>query len=443
LINRKKVSLIWVIVFLAAMPLLAQELETPFLTLEQCLKIAIENNPQLLASHYLVQESEARVDEVQSGFYPTFDINASASRSYYKAKISSGGLTNQDNIKAGIYARYPIFQGFQTIALSEAVKAGFQASQAQYRSNEEELALNVTEAYYRLLQAVRLVTVAEKSLERSQIHLNYANARFETGLASRSDILKAKVEHSNAQLALIRARNVHLAASGQLNGLLGRKAYQSIRVVDNLESNVSAIQQDSLAVRLVVQRLFEVASQSRPELRKMEQQVKAQQAAIRMAKSDYFPTVFLDGNYSYSGEATSNLQGSSYLGLSLSFPLFSGFARPARVAQENWALRGIEQQHLALQLQISMEVWNAYLSVKEAAERITNTKIFYENALENSNIAEGEYREGVGSMLVVIDAQTALVTAEESYIEALADYRIALMALERAVGAKNIEEKLQ
>ncbi|MFZ5517456.1 MAG: TolC family protein [Candidatus Zhuqueibacterota bacterium] len=434
MINRKELALIWMTIILTAIPIFAQQSEPPLLTLEQCLSIALENNPRLLASHSSVQESEARVDEMRAGFYPMLDFNASASRSFYEIKTGSSGSTTLDNMRAGIYAHYPIFQGFQTVASTKAAQAGYQASQAQYRSDEAELALNVTEAYYRLLQAERLATVAEKSLERAHMHLSYANARFETGLASRSDILKAKVEHSNAELALIRARNVHLAAAGQLNGLLGRKAYHLIRIVDNLDSDVSGIHRDSLLVRPVVQRLVEMAYQSRPELRKMEQQVKAQRSAIRVAKSDYFPSLALDGNYTYSGDATSNLQGSTYIGLSLSFPLFSGFARPARVAQENWALHGIEQQHLALQLQISIEVWNAYLAVKEAAERIGNSKIFYENALENSSIAEGEYREGVGSMLDVIDAQTALVTAEQSAIEALADYKIALANLNRTTG---------
>jgi outer membrane protein TolC len=56
---------------------------------------------------------------------------------------------------------------------------------------------------------------------------------------------------------------------------------------------------------------------------------------------------------------------------------------------------------------------------------------------KNRNIAEGEYREAVGSMLDVIDAQTAFVTAEQTLIEALADYKIALANLERATGVVN------
>ena len=103
--------------------------------------------------------------------------------------------------------------------------------------------------------------------------------------------------------------------------------------------------------------------------------------ALLIARSDYFPTLSLDANYTYSGETTSELQGSSYIGAGISFPLFSGFARPARVAQENWALKNLTQQQQGLHQQISLEVWNAFLGVKEANERIMNAKIFYEYKL--------------------------------------------------------------
>jgi outer membrane protein TolC len=64
-----------------------------------------------------------------------------------------------------------------------------------------------------------------------------------------------------------------------------------------------------------------------------------------------------------------------------------------------------------------------------------------ENTQENLNIAEGEYKEGIGSMIDVTDAQTALSTAEQSHIEALADFKIAAASLERSLGTRDTQEK--
>mgnify|MGYP006290639419 CR=1 FL=1 len=193
-------------------------------------------------------------------------------------------------------------------------------------------------------------------------------------------------------------------------------------------------------MKIQFEKHLQIAFKNRPELERIGQYIEAQQANIRFARSDYFPTVSVDGSYTYAGETVSDLNASSYIGLSLSIPLFSGFSRPAQVRQENLAFRNLKQQQESLRQQIGSEVWNTYLQVKEAVERVANSRIFYENALENRNIAEGEYREGVGSMLDVIDAQTAFVTAEQTLIEALTDYKIALAALDRAVGIMNVKE---
>lgn len=450
ILNPKVIILLAVL--LSTSPLAAQSGTAPVWTLEQCIDIALQQNPQLQSRELTAQETEARIDEVRAGFYPSVSLNGSTGRYDYDRPTGITGYTSRENYQAGISARYPLFEGFRTSASTDAARANHEATQAQYRQSRSDLRLDVTTAYYRLLQATRLVQVAEQSLQRTMKHLNYAEARLENGLATRSDVLKARVEQSNADLTLIRARNNRLTAAGRLNVLLGREAQLAIRIQDNLEPDTlrfssdlpaDSAQADVSALQPGSDRLINAALQSRQELNTLDHQLKAQQAAVRIARSAYYPSVAVDGNYSYSGDEPSDLPRSSYIGISVSMPLFSGLARPARTAQENLALQNLEQQRKSLEHQISIEVWNAYLKVKEAQERIISNRTFYEDAQENLRIAEGEYKEGVGSMLDVIDAQTAQVSAEESYIEALADFRIARAALKRAVGQENIEEMIR
>jgi len=422
------------------LPLHAQQSNTPVFTLNHCIETALKNNPQIQASVLTVEESRARISEVKAGYYPTMSLSASSSQSTWENGAGGTGATSRDNWNSGLSARYVIFQGFKTVSAVNAAEANFQANGAQHQTNQQDLVVRVTEAYYRLLQVERLVQVAEQSVQRAQIHLDFSNALFNAGLASRSDILKAKVAQSDARLALIRASNAQLAAQGQLNLQMGRAVQLPLKIVDDLETVGSFAESSFILDERQLEKHLKIAFENRPELERIGQQIKAQQANIRFARSDYFPTVSVDGSYSYAGETVSDLNASSYIGMSLSVPLFSGFSRPARVKQEHLALRNLNQQQESLHQQIGLEVWNAYLQVKEAVERVANSRIFYENALENRNIAEGEYREGVGSMLDVIDAQTAFVTAEQTLIEALADYKIALAALDRAVGTKNFEE---
>ena len=410
-------------------------------SLEDCIQIASQNNPGIKSSSYDVEESGLKIKESKGGLFPDLNFNTSANR-YYSENQTGGGYSGDNNISAGLSTRYPIFQGFRASASVDAAKENYKANIAQHSVNTEDLILNVTEAYYTLLQTERIVTSNEKAVERSKLYLEYAEARYKNGLASRSDLLKAKVEFSNSGLALIRARNSSLAAMGSLNTLLGKTASDLISIVDNLESQNYERLNDSLYIQENIGGLIEKAYQFRPEIVRVQSQMNAQKAYLTIARSAYFPTLSLEANYNYAGENMAGLRASSFTGLSLSLPIFNGFSTDAKVEQEKVLSKNLQQQDLSLRNQISLEIWNAWLGVKESVELINNTKIFYENAMENLQISEGEYKEGVGSMLSLVDAQTNLVTAEESYIKALAGYGIAIASLKRVVGIKNIEEIL-
>lgn len=410
-------------------------------SLEECIQIALQNNPGIKSSSYNVDESQLRIKESKGGLFPNLNFNTSANR--YYSENQSGSFISNDNLSAGLSTRYTIFQGFKTTASVDAAKENYNANIAQHSVNTEDLILNVTESYYKLLQAERILKTTEKAVERSKLYLDYADARYKNGLASQSDLLKAKVEFSNSELAFIRARNARLAVMGGLNTLLGNTASNTISIVDILETTTYGKLSDSLSIQENILELIETAYQNRPEMVRIKSQMNAQQSYLTIARSEYFPTISLDANYNYAGETTADLRANSFVGLSLNFPIFNGFSSEARVDEEKVLVKNLEQQEISLHNQISLEVWNAYLDVKESIELIDNTKIFYENALENLRIAEGEYKEGVGSMLSLVDAQTNLVTAEESYIETLADYGISVASLKRVVGIKNIEEILK
>ncbi len=405
------------------------------LNLDRCIEIALKNNPQILASQIGVAELRTRIPQARAGFYPSFNLNADASRLTAEPGLDTKQITG--NYNTGLSMRYNIFQGGKTVASVNAARYNYQSAEAGYKSSQQDLILTVTEAYYRLLQAEQFTRVSEKTLQRAQSHLDFANARFKAGLASRSDILKAKTEQSNAKLDLIHTRNAVFMACGQLNNALGQNVNSPIKIVDDLSETVTNDAEDN---QWNFQTLLKNAYKYRPELRKIENQLQAQKSFIRLAKADYYPSISLDANYNFSGAEISQLYQSNYVGISVSLPLFSGFSRPERVVQEKLEMRVLEQQTETLRQQISLEVWNAFLALKEVKERIVNTQVFLKDAKENLNISEGEYKEGVGSMLDVLDAETTFVAAEQRYIEALADYKIAQMVLQRAVSGKYFEE---
>lgn len=402
------------------------------LSLSECISLAISNNPLFISSMLSVEESQMKITEARSSCYPSLNLSADADRFSTAKDGSGGGNGAYSSYSAGVAARYYLYQGGRKSGVFNAAESISQAASHQHENNLQELVLKVSQAYYRFLQAQHLEKASLQALERAEYYLDFARARFEAGVVSRSDILKAEVEKSNADLSLIRARNTRLFILGSINVLLGRGPHLPLNVQDDLE-NIE------LKGSLDFEALLSQAFRLRPEIKKMEAQLAAQKSDIRIARSSFYPWVSADAGFNFSGLSLSGMKSGWFAGLSLDLPLFTGFATKARVAQERIALSALEKQMQSLRLEIGFEVWNAYLDLKEAEERIDNTRVYLKNARENLAISEGEYREGVGSMIEVIDAETTLVAAEESHIEALADFKIALAVLDRVTGTSGYE----
>ena len=252
-------------------------------------------------------------------------------------------------------------------------------------------------------------------------------AKQKAGMATRSDILKSEVELSNSELEKIKAVNNLLAARGNLNQLLDLPSDYKIGLVDDL-SNIDEI------VILPFDSLLNEAISSRAEVKKYQALLNAQQKYIQVAKSGYYPSLSANANYNFAGPEISTMQQNWWLGMTLSIPVFRGFSTKARVKQEDFAFKSLEKDFELLKQQISQEVWNAWLSVKESFERITTSSKAVESAKENLSLAEGEYKEGVGSIIQLTDAQTTFVTIEQNYIQALSDFKISFAELERTIG---------
>jgi len=414
--------ILFIALFLSVQAVSAQNEIPGRLSLDDCIKIGFQNNPGIQSSEFFVEENKTKVDEAYSGYYPTVNINSNAD-TYSK----NNGSQRYENYNTGISASYNLFNGFRTKAGYNAAKDNYEANIFQHESIKQDFVLNITYAYYKTLQAERILKSAEKAVKNSQLHLDFANARNIAGMATRSDILKSEVELSNAELEKIKAANSLLAAKGNLNQLMGLPSNNPTEIVDDLsELNENPVQSyDSL---------FAEAMESRVEVKRFYSLLNAQQNYIQLAKGEYYPSLDANANYNFAGEKISGMQQNWWLGMTLTIPVFKGFSTKARVAGEEIALKGIEKDLEALKQQIGQEIWNAFLAVKESSERMATTSKGLESARENLSLSEGEYKEGTGSIIQLTDAQTAFVATEQNYIQAVADYKISLAELRRTTG---------
>jgi outer membrane protein len=120
--------------------------------------------------------------------------------------------------------------------------------------------------------------------------------------------------------------------------------------------------------------------------------------------------------------------------LTLSWNIFQGFFTANRIRETTALVEVARANYDSLELQVRLEVEQAYIALVEAAERITATEKAVESARENLRLAQGRYDAGVGTILDLTEAQLALTNAEADQVRALTDHKLALAAVDRSAG---------
>jgi outer membrane protein len=282
----------------------------------------------------------------------------------------------------------------------------------------------VKESFTNINFAQRLIRVNEQALQRADLNLRSARGFFEVGTRPKSDVTRAEVDVANARLDVIRARNAERLARVALATAMGLPATTPLQIEDNL------IYQP---ISLDPTRLLEEALRQRPESRQARLQADVAGGRVRRAFRDFFPDITGDGFY---GAQRTDLSEVWELRLSLNWSIFDGGNRIAKYREAKANLDAAQARVKATELDVSREVEQAQNNVIEAQERIQAAQVAVTSAQENFRLAQGRFDAGVGTILELTDAQLALTLAQNTEAQALADYRIALARLDRAVGRR-------
>jgi outer membrane protein len=331
--------------------------------------------------------------------------------------------------------RQLIYDFGKTAALVDEAKAGSRDASGELERVRDVVVQNVRQAYFNLLQARRLVGVADAALARSELNLRSAQGFFDVGTKPKSDVTRAEVEVANARVDVIRARNLVRLSETSLANALGLEATVPIEIQDNLTYE---------PVTLDSTQLLAEALGNRPELRQAQARLDAARAQLSGARARYLPDLTVVGNVgTASDDAIVSTDGvASGLSFSdtwsitgqLSWNLFEGFFTQARVKETQALVETARANYDSTELQVRLEVEQAYIAVVEAAERYGATQKAVESAQENLRLAQGRYDAGVGTILELTEAQLSLTNAEADTVRAVTDYRVGLATLDRVVG---------
>jgi outer membrane protein TolC len=410
------------------------------LTLDDAVRIALENHPRIRAAKEKVGAQQAVLGQQMGAYYPTITFN-----NLYRTSTQAGttGISAQafDFYSSQASFNMTLYNFGKREGTVQSARDTLDATRYNYGATSNDIVLAVKQAYFAYLQAKALVKVREETVKGRELLVRQAQGFYEVGTRARIDVARAESNLYNAQADLITAENGVRVAWVTLKNTMGSPDFPEQPLAEELSIT---------GIPISLERAKQAAFAARPELRSFEAQRKAQDQQIATARRGHLPDIIFDASYGRrhtsnemvrlpSGTVRANtfpLLPAWQVQLSLNVPIFDGFRTSQKVEEALRNYHSIRAQEEDQKQQVALDVEQSYLKLIESEGRIKATEAAERAAKENLDLANGRYQVGVGSIIEVTDAQTLYTDAQTNHIRSLYDYKIAEAQLMRAIGGQ-------
>lgn len=398
------------------------------LTLAEVVDLALCNNPQTRLAWANARAQAAQVGIAESAYLPTLSVSASRSRN----TTDDGTRVTFNQSSGALSASYLLYDFGARAANLENARQVMTALAATQDATLQSVFLTAVQAYYQWFTAEATILAARESERASLESLKAAETRYRIGAATPADRLQAQTAAAQATLARIQAEGNAKIAKGILANALGLDAQAAPALIPPAESSPDSAFEQNLET------LIAAAKRARPDLAAAEAQVKAAAAGIAAARAVHLPSLSLTANNSYN-DTGATTRGSG-IGVTLSIPLFSGFATTYRVRSAEALFEARAAQREQIEKQISLDVWRSYYTLTTSLAAVRASSDLLASAEASEKVAAGRYKAGVGGILDLINAQSALASARQQKIQALYNWHIAKAGLAQSIGQLGFDQ---
>ncbi|MEO5590770.1 MAG: TolC family protein [Gemmatimonadaceae bacterium] len=436
---------------------LAQPADSVELSLPAAVARALDVGDEARAAEAQVDITDAQVTIARAAGLPQLRVNANRSHVYESARAAAvGQIFNQPNTyTANATVTQSIFQGGRVVAGARAASQLRNASRLDRTEILAQVSLDVQRAYLQALFAERLAAIQDTAYVLSGERLAQV-MQFETaGRASRYDVLRARVEQSNLQPAVIQARSDVELALVELRRLINAPPTQPVKLTTRLDS--------ADILRWVARLKDNVAPAQRAAIRSAELLADARHAGVKVARADLLPTVSFSGAFGGSafpqagfptrtgrfvtvpcpaGSAADRVctgQNGGWfrdrsLAIAVGIPVFDGLRAKGAIELASAQARLADLQLRQTRERIASEAAASHAELDRAEALFGARGQNAAEAAEAFALANLRYSRGLATQLEVADAQLALTIARTNEARAVYDLYIAAAAYARALG---------
>lgn len=389
------------------------------LSLKNCIEIAMRNNTDVLTAKNNLTVAKSSYANALSNYLPQISLQNNT------FTWGDQGVLSQVTTGTALTVSQSIFDGGVREANTKSASYGIKKTNAGLTRTLQTVLYGVSKAYYEVLRARHLETVAQANVTYNEGLRDQIKERVKVGDAAKVDVLPIEAQLASAHVSLLSAKNTVRTSKLDLQnnmGLLPQSNFD-IQEVDN-PPDVQINMLDSYIAE---------ALKSRQDIAEAKAATGAARASVKSARIDLYPRPTISAEYQHSIQGGFTTSGSQMVG-GIVFDLFNGGANRAAYREAKANRANAELQERQTSLDVRSDVEEAYLNLTNAKERIAASALSLKASQDNYEAQKDKYAQGLGTTLDLLNAEVQLITAQSDDVEARYDYYIAVAQLEYAVG---------
>jgi outer membrane protein len=406
-------------------------------------RLALQRNEDVKIAESEFDKARGRKREAYAAALPSLTGQAGYTRNVLRPVIFFPNPDNSDEvlkIEIGekneylmtLYFQQPLY-GFGRIG------GGIQIANYYLKSAEEDItnakqqmALAATEAYYRVLLADEALKIGRQALDQAERHLDETIVKLDQHVAARFDSIRAAVAVKNVEPQVIEAENVRLIAMLDLKRITGIDNEVPVRLTDRLVYTHGEYDLGTATA---------MALSSRPDVVAMRLRVTMTEKILQVTKRNNYPFLSAVGTYTLQGQESDrffpkrNKFAESFgVGLSLSVPLFDGFATRGKVQQAKADLAIMQYSLQKMEKAVKLQVTQLYNELMADVDNLKSQEATVDMAEEAYRLGLVRFQNGLSTSLELSDTEFALTNARLNYLQAVYNCIITARRLENAMG---------
>jgi TolC family type I secretion outer membrane protein len=393
---------------------------------------ALCNNPQTRQSWANAKVQAAQVGAARAAYLPDLNATATLQRNETRNLPAATGQTTSNGgqtvLNGSLSLNYLLFDFGGRDATLELAQQSLQAADWTHNSTLQIVLLSAVQSYYLLYAAEQAVQSNLSAEKASLASLEAARARQRVGSATRADTLQAQTAYSQAQLNRTQAEGDAATARGVLANSLGLSADRDLHIAPPPDLEAQKVAERAIAD------LLEVAKVKRPDFAAAQALVRAAESNITVQESAGKPniSVFATAGATQASGGLDPRTGS--IGVQVNIPLFTGYRTTYQILQAREQLEAQVASRDKLATDISLDVWRAYQDLRTQDQSLATATELTASAQESYDVALARYKAGVGTITELLNAQSALASAQLQKIQARYRWNLAKVTLARAIG---------